>query len=155
HRFTLETEQGEECAGPAEGTPQVPAEYGTAWQEWERAAPAGESLDRAEMVQEMRACLNNGNAVLNVGELGLTTLPDCLPAHITTLIIPRNNLARLPALPPGLRELIVSNNPLTSLTALPPGLRDLTVINSHLLTSLPELPSGLQTLSAYGNQLTR
>ncbi|ECI3633783.1 E3 ubiquitin--protein ligase, partial [Salmonella enterica subsp. houtenae] len=135
--------------------PQVPAEYGTAWQEWERAAPAGESLDRAEMVQEMRACLNNGNAVLNVGELGLTTLPDCLPAHITTLIIPRNNLARLPALPPGLRELIVSNNPLTSLTALPPGLRDLTVINSHLLTSLPELPSGLQTLSAYGNQLTR
>ncbi|EJJ4223529.1 leucine-rich repeat domain-containing protein [Salmonella enterica] len=155
HRFTLETEQGEECAGPAEGTPQVPAEYDTAWAEWEMAAPAGESLDRAEMVQEMRACLNSGNAVLNVGESGLTTLPDCLPAHITTLIIPRNNLTRLPALPPGLRELIVSNNPLTSLTALPPGLRDLTVINNHLLTSLPELPSGLQTLSAYGNQLTR
>ncbi|EIK1296355.1 E3 ubiquitin--protein ligase [Salmonella enterica] len=153
HRFPLETEQGEECAGPAEGTPQVPAEYGTAWQEWERAAPAGESLDRAEMVQEMRACLNNGNAVLNVGELGLTTLPDCLPAHITTLIIPRNNLARLPALPPGLRELIVSNNPLTSLTALPPGLRDLTVINSHLLTSLPELPSELKELAVSGNPL--
>ncbi len=154
HRFTLETEQGEECAGPAEGTPQVPAEYDTAWAEWEMAAPAGESLDRAEMVQEMRACLNSGHAVLNVGESGLTTLPDCLPAHITTLIIPRNNLTRLPALLPGLRELIVSNNPLTSLTALPPGLRDLTVVNNHLLTSLPELPSGLQTLSAYGNQLT-
>ncbi|HCA3678266.1 TPA: E3 ubiquitin--protein ligase [Salmonella enterica subsp. houtenae serovar 43:z4,z23:-] len=155
HRFTLETEQGEECAGPAEGTPQVPAEYDTAWAEWEMAAPAGESLDRAEMVQEMRACLNSGNAVLNVGESGLTTLPDCLPAHITTLIIPRNNLTRLPALLPGLRELmVVNNNRLTSLPALPPGLRDLTVVNNHLLTSLPELPSGLQTLSAYGNQLT-
>ncbi|HAK4778313.1 TPA: E3 ubiquitin--protein ligase [Salmonella enterica] len=155
HRFTLETEQGEECAGPAEGTLQTPAEYDTAWPEWERAAPAGESRDRAETVQEMRACLNNGNAVLNVGELGLTTLPDCLPAHITTLIIPRNNLTRLPALPPGLRELIVSNNPLTSLPALPSALRDLTVVDNHLLTSLPVLPSGLQTLSAYGNQLTR
>ncbi|EDT6888572.1 E3 ubiquitin--protein ligase [Salmonella enterica subsp. enterica] len=155
HRFTLETEQGEECAGPAEGTPQVPAEYDTAWAEWEMAAPAGESLDRAEMVQEMRACLNSGNAVLNVGESGLTTLPDCLPAHITTLIIPRNNLTRLPALLSGLRELmVVNNNRLTSLPALPPGLRDLTVVNNHLLTSLPELPSGLQTLSAYGNQLT-
>ncbi|EAW2134500.1 E3 ubiquitin--protein ligase [Salmonella enterica subsp. houtenae] len=155
HRFTLETEQGEECAGPAEGTPQTPAEYDTAWPEWERAAPAGESRDRAEMVQEMRACLNNGNAVLNVGESGLTTLPGCLPAHITTLIIPRNNLTRLPALPPGLQELIVSNNPLTSLPALPSALRDLTVVDNHLLTSLPELPSGLQMLSAYGNQLTR
>ncbi|EEJ1436191.1 E3 ubiquitin--protein ligase [Salmonella enterica subsp. houtenae] len=155
HRFTLETEQGEECAGPAEGTPQTPAEYDTAWPEWERAAPAGESRDRAETVQEMRACLNNGNAVLNVGESGLTTLPGCLPAHITTLIIPRNNLTRLPALPPGLQELIVSNNPLTSLPALPSALRDLTVVDNHLLTSLPELPSGLQMLSAYGNQLTR
>ncbi|ECE6698582.1 E3 ubiquitin--protein ligase [Salmonella enterica subsp. houtenae] len=155
HRFTLETEQGEECAGPAEGTPQTPAEYDTAWPEWERAAPAGESRDRAETVQEMRACLNNGNAVLNVGESGLTTLPGCLPAHITTLIIPRNNLTRLPALPPGLQELIVSNNPLTSLPALPSALRDLTVVDNHLLTSLPELPSGLQMLSAYGNHLTR
>ncbi|ELM2896638.1 leucine-rich repeat domain-containing protein [Salmonella enterica] len=153
HRFTLETEQGEECAGPAEGTPQVPAEYGTAWQEWERAAPAGESLDRAEMVQEMRACLNNGNAVLNVGELGLTTLPDCLPAHITTLIIPRNNLARLPALPPGLRELIVSNNPLTSLPELPSGLQTLSAYGNQL-TRLPELPSGLKELSISNNQLT-
>ncbi|EHT8681841.1 E3 ubiquitin--protein ligase [Salmonella enterica] len=154
HRFTLETEQGEECAGPAEGTPQTPAEYDTAWPEWERAAPAGESRDRAEMVQEMRACLNNGNAVLNVGESGLTTLPGCLPAHITTLIIPRNNLTRLPALPPGLQELIVSNNPLTSLPALPSALRDLTVVDNHLLTSLPELPSELSKLYADNNQLT-
>ncbi|HIC5951323.1 TPA: NEL-type E3 ubiquitin ligase domain-containing protein, partial [Salmonella enterica subsp. enterica serovar Nagoya] len=81
--------------------------------------------------------------------------PGCLPAHITTLIIPCNNLTRLPALPPGLQELIVSNNPLTSLPALPSALRDLTVVDNHLLTSLPELPSGLQMLSAYGNQLTR
>ncbi|EME3127593.1 E3 ubiquitin--protein ligase [Salmonella enterica] len=167
HRFTLETEQGEECAGHAEGAsgtlrtsflpattaPQTPAEYDAVWSAWRRAAPAGESRGRAAAIQKMRACLNNGNAVLNVGESGLTTLPDCLPAHITTLVIPDNNLTSLPALPPGLQELIVSNNPLTSLPVLPPGLRELEVFGNPL-THLPALPSGLCKLWVFGNQLT-
>ncbi|ECE5922415.1 type III secretion system effector E3 ubiquitin transferase SspH2, partial [Salmonella enterica subsp. houtenae] len=167
HRLTLETAQGEECAGHAEGAsgtlrtsflpattaPQTPAEYDAVWSAWRRAAPAGESRGRAAAVQKMRACLNNGNAVLNVGESGLTTLPDCLPAHITTLVIPDNNLTSLPALPPGLQELIVSNNPLTSLPVLPPGLRELEVFGNPL-THLPALPSGLCKLWVFGNQLT-
>ncbi|WP_431768589.1 hypothetical protein, partial [Salmonella enterica] len=41
-------------------------------------------------------CLNNGSRELNVGESGLTALPDRLPAHITTLVIPHNNLTSLP-----------------------------------------------------------
>ncbi|ECF6027551.1 E3 ubiquitin--protein ligase, partial [Salmonella enterica subsp. houtenae] len=167
HRLTLETAQGEECAGHAEGAsgtlrtsflsattaPQTPAEYDAVWSAWRRAAPAGESRGRAAAIQKMRACLNNGNAVLNVGESGLTTLPDCLPAHITTLVIPDNNLTSLPALPPGLQELIVSNNPLTSLPVLPPGLRELEVFGNPL-THLPALPSGLCKLWVFGNQLT-
>ncbi|TYN15194.1 E3 ubiquitin-protein ligase SspH2, partial [Salmonella enterica subsp. enterica serovar Typhimurium] len=113
HRLTLDTAQGEEGTGHAEGAsgtfrtsflpattaPQTPAEYDAVWSAWRRAAPAEESRGRAAVVQKMRACLNNGNAVLNVGESGLTTLPDCLPAHITTLVIPDNNLTSLPALP--------------------------------------------------------
>ncbi|EJM3469117.1 E3 ubiquitin--protein ligase [Salmonella enterica] len=167
HRLTLETAQGEECAGHAEGAsgtlrtsflpattaPQTPAEYDAVWSAWRRAAPAGESRGRAAAIQKMRACLNNGNAVLNVGKSGLTTLPDCLPAHITTLVIPDNNLTSLPALPPGLQELIVSNNPLTSLPVLPPGLRELEVFGNPL-THLPALPSGLCKLWVFGNQLT-
>ncbi|EAX5941429.1 type III secretion system effector E3 ubiquitin transferase SspH2 [Salmonella enterica] len=167
HRLTLDTAQGEECTGHAEGAsgtlrtsflpattaPQTPAEYDAVWSAWRRAAPAGESHGRAAAVQKMRACLNNGNAVLNVGESGLTTLPDCLPAHITTLVIPDNNLTSLPALPPGLQELIVSNNPLTSLPVLPPGLRELEVFGNPL-THLPALPSGLCKLWVFGNQLT-
>ncbi|HAU3224935.1 TPA: E3 ubiquitin--protein ligase, partial [Salmonella enterica subsp. houtenae] len=127
HRSTLETEQGEECTEYAEGTPgplrasappataapQTPAEYDAAWSEWRKAAPAEELCGRAATVQRMRACLKNGSQELNVGESGLTTLPDCLPAHITKLIIPDNNLTHLPALPPGLRLLSVSGNPLT------------------------------------------
>ncbi len=101
----------------------------------------------------MRACLNNGNAVLNVGESGLTTLPDCLPAHITTLVIPDNNLTSLPALPPELRTLEVSGNQLTSLPVLPPGLLELSIF-SNPLTHLPALPSGLCKLWIFGNQLT-
>ncbi|KAA0351992.1 E3 ubiquitin--protein ligase [Salmonella enterica subsp. enterica serovar Typhimurium] len=167
HRLTLDTAQGEEGTGHAEGAsgtfrtsflpattaPQTPAEYDAVWSAWRRAAPAEESRGRAAVVQKMRACLNNGNAVLNVGESGLTTLPDCLPAHITTLVIPDNNLTSLPALPPELRTLEVSGNQLTSLPVLPPGLLELSIF-SNPLTHLPALPSGLYKLWAYNNQLT-
>ncbi|HDI4958792.1 TPA: E3 ubiquitin--protein ligase, partial [Salmonella enterica] len=167
HRLTLDTAQGEECTGHAEGAsgtfrtsflpattaPQTPAEYDAVWSAWRRAAPAEESRGRAAAVQKMRACLNNGNAVLNVGESGLTTLPDCLPAHITTLVIPDNNLTSLPALPPELRTLEVSGNQLTSLPVLPPGLRELSLFGNPL-THLPALPSGLCKLWVFGNQLT-
>ncbi len=167
HRLTLDTAQGEEGTGHAEGAsgtfrtsflpattaPQTPAEYDAVWSAWRRAAPAEESRGRAAVVQKMRACLNNGNAVLNVGESGLTTLPDCLPAHITTLVIPDNNLTSLPALPPELRTLEVSGNQLTSLPVLPPGLLELSIF-SNPLTHLPALPSGLCKLWAYNNQLT-
>ncbi|EBR0370770.1 SPI-2 type III secretion system effector E3 ubiquitin transferase SspH2 [Salmonella enterica subsp. enterica serovar Kottbus] len=167
HRLTLDTAQGEEGTGHAEGAsgtfrtsflpattaPQTPAEYDAVWSAWRRAAPAEESRGRAAVVQKMRACLNNGNAVLNVGESGLTTLPDCLPAHITTLVIPDNNLTSLPALPPELRTLEVSGNQLTSLPVLPPGLLELSIF-SNSLTHLPALPSGLCKLWIFGNQLT-
>ncbi|ECN9867270.1 E3 ubiquitin--protein ligase, partial [Salmonella enterica subsp. enterica serovar Typhimurium] len=166
HRLTLDTAQGEEGTGHAEGAsgtfrtsflpattaPQTPAEYDAVWSAWRRAAPAEESRGRAAVVQKMRACLNNGNAVLNVGESGLTTLPDCLPAHITTLVIPDNNLTSLPVLPPGLQELSVSDNQLASLPALPSELCKLWAYNNQL-TSLPMLPSGLQELSVSDNQL--
>ncbi|ECH8973545.1 SPI-2 type III secretion system effector E3 ubiquitin transferase SspH2 [Salmonella enterica subsp. enterica] len=167
HRLTLDTAQGEEGTGHAEGAsgtfrtsflpattaPQTPAEYDAVWSAWRRAAPAEESRGRAAVVQKMRACLNNGNAVLNVGESGLTTLPDCLPAHITTLVIPDNNLTSLPTLPPELRTLEVSGNQLTSLPVLPPGLLELSIF-SNPLTHLPALPSGLCKLWIFGNQLT-
>ncbi|EAM2852054.1 SPI-2 type III secretion system effector E3 ubiquitin transferase SspH2 [Salmonella enterica] len=164
HRLTLDTAQGEEGTGHAEGAsgtsflpattaPQTPAEYDAVWSAWRRAAPAEESRGRAAVVQKMRACLNNGNAVLNVGESGLTTLPDCLPAHITTLVIPDNNLTSLLALPPELRTLEVSGNQLTSLPVLPPGLLELSIF-SNPLTHLPALPSGLCKLWIFGNQLT-
>ncbi|EGK0532848.1 type III secretion system effector E3 ubiquitin transferase SspH1 [Salmonella enterica subsp. enterica serovar Cerro] len=185
HDFIMDTEQREECTEFAEGASgtslrpattasQTAAEYYAVWSKWERDAPAGESPGRAAVVQEMRDCLNNGNPVLNVGASGLTTLPDRFPPHITTLVIPDNNLTSLPELPEGLRELEVSgnlqltslpslpqglqklwayNNWLASLPTLPPGLGDLAVSNNQL-TSLPALPSGLQKLWAYNNRLT-
>ncbi|EEF9952570.1 E3 ubiquitin--protein ligase [Salmonella enterica] len=167
HRLTLDTAQGEEGTGHAEGAsgtfrtsflpattaPQTPAEYDAVWSAWRRAAPAEESRGRAAVVQKMRACLNNGNAVLNVGESGLTTLPDCLPAHITTLVIPDNNLTSLPMLPSGLQELSVSDNQLASLPTRPSELYKLWAYNNRL-TSLPALPSGLKELIVSGNRLT-
>ncbi|HAB1630744.1 TPA_asm: E3 ubiquitin--protein ligase [Salmonella enterica subsp. arizonae] len=165
YRLTMETEPGVERTEHAEGAsgtsrlpattaPQTAAEYDAVWSAWQRAAPKGEARGRAAVVQEMRDCLKNGNPVLNVGGAGLTTLPDHLPPHITTLIIPRNNyLTRLSRLPPGLRELSVDGNLLASLPALPPGLQSLSVPGNQL-PSLPDLPSGLRKLWASGNRLT-
>ncbi|EHS0783778.1 type III secretion system effector E3 ubiquitin transferase SspH1 [Salmonella enterica] len=165
HDFIMDTEQGEECTEFAEGASgtslrpattvsQKAAEYYAVWSKWERDAPAGESLGRAAVVQEMRDCLNNGNPVLNVGASGLTTLPDRLPPHITTLVIPDNNLTSLPELPEGLRELEVSGNlQLTSLPSLPQGLQKLWAYNNWLV-SLPTLPPGLGDLAVSNNQLT-
>ncbi|EJZ9268172.1 E3 ubiquitin--protein ligase, partial [Salmonella enterica subsp. enterica serovar Kentucky] len=96
----------------------------------------------------------NGSRELNVGESGLTALPDCLPAHITTLVIPHNNyLTSLPTLPSGLEVLTVEDNQLISLPPLPAGLELLTV-SGNQLTSLPPLPAGLQMLLVARNQLT-
>ncbi|ECB2148304.1 E3 ubiquitin--protein ligase [Salmonella enterica subsp. enterica serovar Rissen] len=188
YRFTMDIEQGEECTEHAEGAsgtlqvsplpdpaaPQTPAAYDAVWSEWKRAAPAEELRGRAATVQRICTCLNNGSRELNVGESGLTALPDRLPAHITTLVIPHNNyLTSLPTLPSGLEVLTVEDNQLTSLPPLPSGLEVLTVEDNQLtslpplpaglvvltvsgnqLTSLPPLPAGLQTLSVAGNQLT-
>ncbi|EBC9805752.1 hypothetical protein EOJ54_21275 [Salmonella enterica subsp. enterica serovar Senftenberg] len=188
YRFIMDIEQGEECTEHAEGAsgtlqvsplpapaaPQTPAEYDAVWSEWKGAAPAEELRGRAATVQRICTCLNNGSRELNVGESGLTALPDRLPAHITTLVIPHNNyLTSLPTLPSGLEVLTVEDNQLTSLPPLPSGLEVLTVEDNQLtslpplpaglvvltvsgnqLTSLPPLPAGLQTLSVAGNQLT-
>ncbi|EGE9792829.1 TPA: type III secretion system effector E3 ubiquitin transferase SspH2 [Salmonella enterica] len=168
YRFTMDIEQGEECTEHAEGAsgtlqvsplpdpaaPQTPAAYDAVWSEWKRAAPAEELRGRAATVQRICTCLNNGSGELNVGESGLTALPDCLPTHITTLVIPHNNyLTSLPTLPSGLEVLTVEDNQLTSLPPLPAELELLTV-SGNQLTSLPPLPAGLQTLSVSGNQLT-
>ncbi|ENA1236162.1 E3 ubiquitin--protein ligase [Salmonella enterica] len=168
YRFTMDIEQGEECTEHAEGAsgtlqvsplpdpaaPQTPAAYDAVWSEWKRAAPAEELRGRAATVQRICTCLNNGSRELNVGESGLTALPDCLPAHITTLVIPHNNyLTSLPTLPSGLEVLTVEDNQLTSLPPLPSGLEVLTVEDNQL-TSLPPLPAGLVVLTVSGNQLT-
>ncbi|EDS4810699.1 E3 ubiquitin--protein ligase [Salmonella enterica subsp. enterica serovar Woodinville] len=168
YRFTMDIEQGEECTEHAEGAsgtlqvsplpataaPQTPAEYDAVWSEWKGAAPAEELRGRAATVQRICTCLNNGSRELNVGESGLTALPDCLPAHITTLVIPHNNyLTSLPTLPSGLELLTVSGNQLTSLPPLLAGLQMLLVARNQL-TSLPPLPAGLRRLLVAGNQLT-
>ncbi|EFO6577141.1 E3 ubiquitin--protein ligase [Salmonella enterica] len=168
YRFTMDIEQGEECTEHAEGAsgtlqvsplpapaaPQTPAEYDAVWSEWKGAAPAEELRGRAATVQRICTCLNNGSRELNVGESGLTALPDRLPAHITTLVIPHNNyLTSLPTLPSGLEVLTVEDNQLTRLPPLPAGLRRLLVAGNQL-TSLPPLPAGLQVLSVSDNQLT-
>ncbi|GAR66746.1 E3 ubiquitin-protein ligase sspH2 [Salmonella enterica] len=160
YRFTMDIEQGEECTEHAEGAsgtlqvsplpapaaPQTPAEYDAVWSEWKGAAPAEELRGRAATVQRICTCLNNGSRELNVGESGLTALPDRLPAHITTLVIPHNNyLTSLPTLPSGLEVLTVEDNQLTSLP------ESITGLSSEASVNLEGNPLSERTLQALQN----
>lgn len=160
YRFTMDIEQGEECTEHAEGAsgtlqvsplpapaaPQTPAEYDAVWSEWKGAAPAEELRGRAATVQRICTCLNNGSRELNVGESGLTALPDRLPAHITTLVIPHNNyLTSLPTLPSGLEVLTVEDNQLTRLP------ESITGLSSEASVNLEGNPLSERTLQALQN----
>ncbi|WP_301308566.1 hypothetical protein [unidentified bacterial endosymbiont] len=158
HPLIPDTDPGEEGASgmvrtELAATTTAPQVYEAVWSAWVKAAPAGESTDRAAAVQKMRNCLYNGRTELELKYLALTTLPDLLPQNLTELNTDYVPLNYLPALPEGLQWLDVSNNWLTSLPALPSGL-NLLWCHKNELTSLPVLPSGLQVLWCLENHLT-
>ncbi|MWT73462.1 NEL-type E3 ubiquitin ligase domain-containing protein [Escherichia coli] len=124
------------------------------WRDWASEYAPRES--RAEALRTLTRCVLNGDTELKLDNLGLTSLPENLPAGLTHLDVRNNQLTSLPEdLPAGLTDLDVRNNQLTSLPEnLPAGLTDLDVRNNQL-TSLPEnLPAGLTHLDVRDNQLT-
>ncbi len=135
------------------------------WKKWENSPyifrqsgkNLGKNENRAGAVKILNKCLVNNESGLDLCGLRLTSLPENLPPHITTLNIRNNLLTRLPEnLPSRLTSLSLWSNDLTRLPEnLPEGLSSVDA-SLNQLDRLPEiLPGKLTHLYLSGNQLTR
>ncbi|EJK0342883.1 T3SS effector E3 ubiquitin-protein ligase IpaH7.8, partial [Shigella sonnei] len=110
--------------------------------EWEKNSSPGE--ERGIAFNRLSQCFQNQEAVLNLSDLNLTSLPE-LPKHISALIVENNKLTSLPKLPAFLKELNADNNRLSVIPELPESLTTLSV-RSNQLENLPVLPNHLTSL---------
>lgn len=141
------------------------------YEKWSQEG-VGESRDIALGI--LRDCIDNEETVLDLSELGLSTLPIILPAHVTTILLRGNHLKHLPEnLPADLSVLDVSYNPGLRSTNFPKNLKRLIAknieleflprlpntlkyceIENNLLRDLPPLPESLRYLNAIYNNLS-
>ncbi|HCS1997950.1 TPA: T3SS effector E3 ubiquitin-protein ligase IpaH7.8, partial [Shigella boydii] len=117
--------------------------------EWEKNSSPGE--ERGIAFNRLSQCFQNQEAVLNLSDLNLTSLPE-LPNHISALIVENNKLTSLPKLPAFLKELNADNNRLSVIPELPESLTTLSV-RSNQLENLPVLPNHLTSLFVENNRL--
>ncbi|BET61231.1 NEL-type E3 ubiquitin ligase domain-containing protein [Yersinia pseudotuberculosis] len=139
-------------ADRAAATALTPADYHAIWEKWASEAIPGANEQRDRAVAKMKECLENNADDLDLSSLGLTSLPDTLPA-CNELNITGNKLTELPTtLPDNLQTLHASFNQLRTLPdTLPEHLLSLYVISSKL-ERLPEnLPESLNTLNVCDN----
>lgn len=119
------------------------------WQEWATMPAVIER--RGEALRRVTECISCGNSVLNLEDLGLSSLPT-LPGMLTELNISGNQLANLTNLPTTLKKLLARNNQLITLPELP-ALTVLDICGNQLTNILP-LPETLTELDASFNHLT-
>ncbi|EJB9810836.1 hypothetical protein MXI55_004520 [Salmonella enterica] len=127
--------------------------YESVWFAWERAAPPEEASDRTSVICQLRGIRDGKASDLELYNLNISSLPDCLPDGLRDLRISETPLTALPAFPDGLRKLNITGTPLTELPALPDGLEFLHITGAPL-TELPVLPDGLRKLNITGTPLT-
>ncbi|CNJ58862.1 putative antigenic leucine-rich repeat protein [Yersinia pseudotuberculosis] len=137
----------------AAATALTQADYHAIWEKWENDPKTVAGEQRGQAVARMKECLENNADYLDLYSLGLTSLPDTLPA-CNELNIMGNKLTELPAtLPDNLQKLNASFNQLRTLpNTLPASLLSLNVYINEL-ERLPEpLPEGLKTLDVGNNE---
>ncbi|CND78151.1 NEL-type E3 ubiquitin ligase domain-containing protein [Yersinia pseudotuberculosis] len=137
----------------AAATALTQADYHAIWEKWENDPRTVAGEQRGQAVARMKECLDNNADDLDLYSLGLTSLPDTLPA-CNELNIMGNKLTELPAtLPDNLQKLNASFNQLRTLpNTLPASLLSLNVYINEL-ERLPEpLPEGLKTLDVGNNE---
>lgn len=123
---------------------------------WAHLGPPGESISRNQAMAEIKAARDQHSTALDLTELNLTSLPQCLSelTSLEKLDVSDNCLTQLPPLPPALIELKANYNDMTHLPALPASLQYLFVENNQLV-ELPSMPGRIAELFAGGNCLTR
>ncbi|EJM7285905.1 hypothetical protein NOY72_003675 [Escherichia coli] len=115
---------------------------------------ASQSEDRAEALRRMKECLITRQSMLDLSNLGLTSLPENLPPHLIEFNCSRNVLTALPeVMPKGLRVLECMENFLILLPKVqPPKLMVLKCYENYIIW-LPELSTNLRVINCSENFL--
>ncbi|HDQ0001319.1 TPA: hypothetical protein P7Q73_000890 [Escherichia coli] len=115
---------------------------------------ASQIEDRAEALRRMKECLITRQSMLDLSNLGLTSLPENLPPHLIEFNCSRNVLTALPeVMPKGLRVLECMENFLILLPKVqPPKLMVLKCYENYIIW-LPELSTNLRVINCSENFL--
>lgn len=115
---------------------------------------ASQIEDRAEALRRMKECLITRQSMLDLSNLGLTSLPENLPPHLIEFNCSRNMLTALPeVMPKGLRVLECMENFLILLPKVqPPKLMVLKCYENYIIW-LPELSTNLRVIDCSENFL--
>lgn len=116
--------------------------------------PASRIENRAEALRRMKECLITRRSMLNLSNLGLTSLPENLPPHLIEFYCSKNVLTALPkVMPKWLLVLDCTDNVLILLPKVQPS--KLMVLNCYdnCIIWLPELSTNLRVINCSENFL--
>ncbi|EEY7858411.1 hypothetical protein ACFDC9_03935 [Escherichia coli] len=120
----------------------------------EENLPASRIENRAEALRRMKECLITRRSMLNLSNLGLTSLPENLPPHLIEFYCSKNVLTALPkVMPKWLLVLDCTDNVLILLPKVQPS--KLMVLNCYdnCIIWLPELSTNLRVINCSENFL--
>lgn len=120
----------------------------------EENLPASRIENRAEALRRMKECLITRRSMLNLSNLGLTSLPENLPPHLIEFYCSKNVLTALPkVMPKWLLVLDCTDNVLILLPKVQPS--KLMVLNCYdnCIIWLPELSTNLRVINCSANFL--
>ena len=120
----------------------------------EENLPASRIENRAEALRRMKECLITRQSMLNLSNLGLTSLPENLPPHLIEFYCSKNVLTALPKVqPPKLMVLKCYENCIIWLPELSTNLRVINCSENFLQFLPPSMPQYLYKLSCAGNNI--
>lgn len=139
--------EGFGAALPVAQQPMPEATFSRLLTQWVRGGAVDEWAGRMVAAARMREARTQSGASLDLQDLKLSSLPDCLHGltRLEQLDASGNRLGALPALPKKLTRLTVAGNRLTALPDLPDTLECLVAHDNPHMT-LPTLPASLLRL---------
>ncbi|MCN1938136.1 hypothetical protein MLR01_20880 [Escherichia coli] len=120
----------------------------------EENQPASRIENRAEALRRMKECLITRQSMLNLSNLGLTSLPENLPPHLIEFYCSKNVLTALPkVMPKWLLVLDCTDNVLILLPKVQPSKLMVLKCYENCIIWLPELSTNLRVINCSENFL--
>ncbi|MCI6778682.1 MAG: hypothetical protein MR614_15305, partial [Escherichia coli] len=120
----------------------------------EENLPASRIENRAEALRRMKECLITRQSMLNLSNLGLSSLPENLPPHLIEFYCSKNVLTALPkVMPKWLLVLDCTDNVLILLPKVQPSKLMVLKCYENCIIWLPELSTNLRVINCSENFL--